>query len=108
MPKRRKRAVLDLPRGVHVVCAKGRRYYYFCPHRFTSYAGKRIALGTEPSDPAFWEALKIARGDRPDIIPGTFAALITAFRNPKNEKWRSYSENTRQNYNISLDRIEAA
>ena len=100
--------MLKLPAGVHVVRSKGRNYYYFSPHRGTSYAGKRIALGTEPSDPAFWEALKLARGDRPDIKPGTFAALITAFRNTKNEKWRGYSENTRQNYNISLDRIEAA
>jgi hypothetical protein len=100
--------VLELPAGVHVVWAKGRRYYYFSPHRGTSYAGKRIALGTEPSDPAFWEALKLARGDRRDIKPGTFAALIAAFRNPINEKWRGYSENTRQNYSISLDRIEAA
>ena len=100
--------MLNLPAGVHVVRSKGRNYYYFSPHRGTSYAGKRIALGTEPSDPAFWEALKLARGDRPDIKPGTFAALITAFRNTKNEKWRGYSENTRQNYNISLDRIEAA
>src|SRR5262249_42285561 len=108
MPRRRKSAALDLPAGVHVVWAKGRRYYYFSPHRGTSYAGKRIALGTEPSDPAFWEALKFARGDRPNIKAGTFAALITAFRNQKNEKWRGYSANTRQNYNISLDRIEAA
>lgn len=108
MPRRRKSAVFDLPAGVHVVRSKGRTYYYFRPHRGTAYAGKPIPLGTDPSDPAFWESLKLARNDRSEgIKPGSFSALIAAYKNTP--KWRDeYSENTRQNYEISLRRIEAA
>ena len=108
MPRRRKSAVFDLPAGVHVVRSKGRTYYYFRPHRGTAYAGKPVTLGADPGDPAFWESLKLARNDRVEgIKPGSFSALIAAYKNTR--KWRDdYSENTRQNYEISLRRIEAA
>jgi len=108
MPRRRKSAVFDLPAGVHVVRSKGRTYYYFRPHRGTAYAGKPVTLGADPGDPAFWESLKLARNDRAEgIKPGSFSVLIAAYKNTR--KWRDdYSENTRQNYEISLRRIEAA
>ena len=64
MRSQRKSAVLDLPAGVRVVRSRGRTYYYFAPNRGTSYAAKPIPLGSDPHEPEFWEALKLARGDR--------------------------------------------
>ena len=77
-------------------------------HRGTAYAGRPVSLGTDPTDPSFWEALKLARGDRTEgVKPGSFSALIAAYKNTN--KWRDqYSENTRLNYEISLRRIESA
>src|SRR3974390_1225132 len=77
-------------------------------HRGTAYAGRPGSLGTDPTDPSFWEALKLARGDRREGVKrGSFWALIAAYKNTN--KWRDeYSENTRQNYEISLRRIESA
>ena len=100
--------MLDLPTGVRLVRSRGRNYYYFAPNRGTSYAAKPISLGSDPHEPEFWEALKRALGDRSEAVKaGSFSALITAYKNTA--KWRDeYSENTRQNYDISLRRIEAA
>ena len=101
MPKRKKSAALDLPTGVRVVRSRGRTYYYFAPNRGTSYAAKPIPLGSDPREPEFWEALKLARGDRSEEFnAGSFSALIAAYKNAA--RWRDeYSENTRQNYDTA-------
>jgi integrase len=57
--KRRKVVgVVDLPKGVHRVIARGREYFYFQPGRGTKAAGDRIRLPSDPTDPAFWVALR--------------------------------------------------
>jgi integrase len=100
--------MLELPPGVQVVRSKGRDYYYFAPNRGTASAGRRIALGSDPKDPEFWRVLAIAQGAdaNAQFRPGTFSTLIRAYRNSK--EWNDHAENTRENYNISLGRIEAA
>ena len=41
-----------------------------------------LSLGTDPSDPVFWESLKLARNDRAERVkPGSFSALIAAYKN---------------------------
>jgi hypothetical protein len=44
-----------LPRDVQkVVKPSGRVYYYYAPRRGSPGAGKRIALGSDITDPEFW------------------------------------------------------
>jgi integrase len=103
--RRKGSGVLDLPAGIHVVRSRGRDYYYFSPHRGTAYAGQRIPLGTEPTSPEFWSALKTAQGDKATgVRSGSFAALIAAYKN--SSEWLNHAPNTRENYGISLRRIE--
>jgi hypothetical protein len=47
--------MIELPSGVHAVRARGKVYYYWHPNRGTALEGKRVALGRDPRDPAFWE-----------------------------------------------------
>jgi hypothetical protein len=50
-----------LPRDVQrVVKASGKAYYYYAPHRGAKGAGKRVALGSDTSDPEFWRRLREA------------------------------------------------
>ena len=89
-----------------MVRARGREYYYFVPNRNTAYQGKRIALGRDPTDPEFWARLRTARGDVGDVKPGTFRALLWAYKN--SEEWRRLRPRTRVIYEIYLGRIHAA
>ena len=75
--------MIELPSGVHAVRAAGKVYYYGHPHRGTAAEGKRVALGTDPCDPVFWEKLKGAQGKASGgLEPWTFAALALAYRGP--------------------------
>jgi integrase len=63
MPSRKRpRAAVDLPKGVHKVTSRGREYYYFQAGRGTSAEGPRIKIDHEPQTPEFWAALREAQG----------------------------------------------
>lgn len=99
--------MLDLPPHVHAVPSKGRTYYYFQPNRGTAYAGQRVSLGSDPADPDFWKNIRRLTGEAATgIKSGSFSALIQAYKNSAD--WADLAVNTRENYSISLDRIESA
>ena len=110
MARRKNTGMIELPSGVHAVTAAGKVYYYWHPHRGTSLEGKRVALGTDPRDPIFWEKLKAAQG-KPSGggEPWTFAALALAYRGPKggvgSAEWEKNEPNTKRKYNLYIDRI---
>jgi hypothetical protein len=99
--------MVALPKGVQRVRAGGRTYYYWVSNRNTPYEGQRIALGKDPADPEFWAKLKAAaRGEGRNIQAGTFSALIREYRSSAD--WDRLLINTRDDYSIYFDRIEAA
>lgn len=53
--------MVELPKGVHRVVARGREYFYWHPGRGTKHAGQRIALPKDPASPEFWVALRAAQ-----------------------------------------------
>jgi len=96
-----------LPGEVQRVRAKGRDYYYWAPNRNTSYAGKRVPLGRDPTDPEFWRKIEFLRskgGGEPEVRPGSFAALIRAY--VSSPEWQILRPRTHEVYQISLDRIQ--
>lgn len=54
--------MVELPKGVHRVVARGREYFYWHPGRGTTSQGKRIPLPKDPTSPEFWVALREAQG----------------------------------------------
>ena len=67
--------MIELPSGVQAVRAAGKVYYSWRPHRGTALEGKRVALGTNPRDPVFWEKLRAPQGKASGgVEPWTFAA----------------------------------
>src|SRR5215471_7481048 len=110
MARRKNVGVIELPSGVHAVKAGGKVYYYWHPHRCTALEGKRVALGTDPRDPVFWENLKAAQGKASSgVEPWTFAALALAYRGPKggvgSVEWEKNRPNTKSQFNLNIDRI---
>jgi hypothetical protein len=104
MARRKNVGMIELPSSVHAVKSRGRIYYYWHPHRGTALEGKRVALGTDPRDPVFWEKLKAAQGKASgDVEPWTFAALALAYRG--SAEWEKNRPNTKKVYNIYIDRI---
>jgi integrase len=76
---KRARGVVDLPRGVHRVIARGREYFYYQPARGTPSAGERIRLPRDPHSPEFWTALRQAQGIVGPVATDTVDALIDAY-----------------------------
>jgi hypothetical protein len=110
MARRKNTGMIELPSGVHAVKAAGKVYYYWHPHRGTALEGKRIALGTDPRDPAFWEKLKAAQGKASGgVEPWTFAALALAYRGPDggvgSAEWERNKPTTKRVSNLCIDRI---
>src|SRR6202790_4493196 len=60
--KKRQRAAVDLPKGVHKVTSRGHEYYYFQAGRGTTAPGPRIKINYDPQTPEFWAALQAAKG----------------------------------------------
>jgi integrase len=55
--------VVELPKGVHRVVARGRVYHYWQPGRGTKAAEKPIAIKpNDPTDPAFWSHIRELQG----------------------------------------------
>lgn len=60
--KRRQRAAVGLPKGVHKVTSRGHEYYYFQAGRGTTAPGPRLRIDHDPQTPEFWAALHEAQG----------------------------------------------
>jgi integrase len=58
MSRRRSAGVVELPKGVHKINARGREYYYWHPGRGTRYAGKPVRLPNDPGQPEFWAQIR--------------------------------------------------
>ena len=69
-----------LPSGVQKVTKpSGRVYYFYAPGRGTKNPGKRIALGSDTTDPEFWRRLREA--STPIAVrDGTLSRLIAEYR----------------------------
>lgn len=95
---------MPIPEGVHAVKAGKKTYYYWHPNRGTSFAGSPVPLGSDHTDPLFWERLAKAQGDDGTLKPGSFAALIAEYKSSK--KYLNRRDETRRNYDNYLDRIK--
>lgn len=79
MPRKRDRAAIDLPRGVHPVNSRGRTYFYFQEGRGTPREGPRIRLPDDPHSPEFWTAVRQAQGLTGTPVTGTVDGLVDAY-----------------------------
>jgi hypothetical protein len=69
-----------LPANVQrVVKPSGKVYYYYAPRRGSAGAGKRVALGSDTTDPEFWRRLREASSP-PSNADGTLSMLIARYR----------------------------
>lgn len=71
--------MVELPNGVHRVVSRAREYFYWHPGRGTKHAGERIPLPKDPTDPAFWVALREAQGKGGTPIVLTLSDVIDKF-----------------------------
>jgi integrase len=97
---------VTLPRDVQkVVKPSGKVYYYYAPRRGSAGAGKRVALGSDTTDPDFWRRLREA------ITPaaareGTLSKLIAEYKAHK--AFADLRPASRQGYTHFLNRLEAS
>jgi hypothetical protein len=84
MSRRRSRAAVALPNGVHRVVSRGREYYYFQDGRGTSRAGTRKRLPDDPHSPEFWQALREAQGLPSASATNTINGLIETYQTSPN------------------------
>ncbi len=95
-----------LPRDVQrVVKPLGKVYYYYAPHRGSAGAGKRVALGSDTTDPEFWRKLREASSP-PAARDGTLSKLIAEYRASK--AWDDLRPASKRSYAHFLDRLEAS
>jgi hypothetical protein len=97
---------MSVPEGVHAIKSGRKTYYYWHPNRGTAFAGKRVPLGTDHTDPEFWDRLRAAQGDDGTVTPGTFNALIAEYKRSK--KFLNRRERTKTHYDHQLSRIATA
>ena len=94
-----------LPRNVQkVVKPSGKVYYYYAPGRGLVGAGKRVALGSDTTDPEFWRKLREASSP-PAARDGTLSKLIAEYRASK--AWADLRPASKRSYTHFLDRLEA-
>lgn len=98
--KRRQRAAVELPRGVHKVISRGREYFYFQAGRGTDAAGPRVRLPSDPRSPEFWSALRQAQGVSGLRAEGTLNAVIDEYMS--SAAFLSVSSATQYRYKRSL------
>lgn len=97
---------MPVPEGVHAVKSGRKTYFYWHPNRGTAFAGKPIPLGTDHTDPEFWERLKKAKGDDGTLKPGSFDALIAEYKQAN--KYLMRRARTKVHYDHQLSRIADA
>lgn len=104
MQRRSADGMVELPEGVRCVRRGRRVYYYYAPGRGTKAARAPVRLPGDPTDPAFWAALR-HDGGLGRHSPHSIASLISAYRaSPETAHWR---QATRRDYEIYLRRIES-
>jgi integrase len=97
---------VTLPRNVQkVVKPSGKVYYYYAPGRGAAGAGKRVALGSDTSDPEFWRKLREASSP-PATRDGTLSKLIAEYRASK--AWIDLRPASKRAYAHFFDRLEAS
>lgn len=95
----------NLPNGVHCVKSGKKTYYYYQSNRSSKDAGARVALGSDPLDPAFWSKLRhlIDVGTQQS---DTFSALIAAYKgSPDWRRLRPDSKTTYERHFRGLSRV---
>jgi integrase len=80
MPSRKRpRAAVKLPKGVHKTTSRCHNYYCFQAGRGTASAGPRIPLPRDPESPEFWAALREAQGKSSVPIINTVNVVIDEY-----------------------------
>jgi len=81
MPSRKKRprAAVKLPKGVHKTMSRGHEYYAYQAGRGTASAGPRINLPRDPESPEFWTALREAQGKSAVAIVNTVSIVADEY-----------------------------
>ena len=102
MFRRRHKATVTLPRGVHRVVSRGREYFYYQAGRGTDREGDRIRLPNDPQSPGFWQAIRQAQGIVGPVTTDTIGALIDAYTTAWPTLPRKLSEGTKEQYQRSL------
>jgi integrase len=87
--------VVDLPKGIHRVITRGREYYYWHPGRGTTHAGTRTRLPDDPTDPAFWVAVREAQGVTASVVM-TFGAVVDLYE--VSPQFKQLSDSTKEHY----------
>jgi hypothetical protein len=96
---------------VHVVTSKGREYFYFQHYRGRPGQGRRVKLAGSPYDDAgtpsaeWWDEYRrlggVGDGEK---APGTFAALIAAYK--KSPEYQNLAESTKDDWARYFGRVE--
>jgi len=100
MPQKRKpRAAVSLPKGVHRIVSRGREFFYFQAGRGTAVQGPRIRLPDDPQAPEFWRKLREAQGksnvESPHLVAPAIDSYLDAARS-------NISDDTHYHYKRSL------
>lgn len=108
MSRRRHRAVVSLPKGVHRVVSRGREYFYFQEGRGTEHQGERIKLPNDPQSPEFWVAVRQAQGLAGIANVNSIGALIDAYEAAWPGLPRKLADSTKDKYRQSLRVVRSA
>lgn len=79
MPRKRRRALVQLPKHVHRVTSRGKEYFYYQEGRGTASQGERVPLPKDPQQPDFWQAVRQAQGLAGEVRTDTIAAAFDAY-----------------------------
>jgi integrase len=88
-----------------VVKQSGRVYYYYAPRRGSALAGKRVALGSDTTDPEFWRKLREASTPAA-ARDGTLSKLISDYK--ASRVFADLRPASKRGYRHFLDRLEAS
>jgi integrase len=99
---------VTFPKGVSVITARGREYFYYQKHRGTPRQGPRIKLPDDPHAPEFWIALRQAQGIGGAVRTDTVNALADAFEAAWPTLQPPFAESTQQSYRSYLKIARAA
>jgi integrase len=110
MPRKRTRrhGLVDLPKGVHRVVAKGKEYFYWNPDRGKKEgaAFKAVRLPDDPHGPEFWVRIRELQGDHAHESSTVNAAIDAYEASPAFT--RDISEGTRDQYRRALRKARKA
>ncbi|MEM7746625.1 MAG: tyrosine-type recombinase/integrase [Pseudomonadota bacterium] len=95
---------IPLPHHVNRVVSRGKSYYYFQMGRGTGFAGERIRLFGEPTEPEWWDQYRRAAGQpEPNRNPNSFDSLIDEWQG--SPAWYAIGAKTQTEWTRYCDRI---